>query len=391
MSSSTKLSAFETVSRAADHGSVMLTHGDDCYEGDVVVIGDSALRNFGGCSYLGLDQHPALKHGAIRATESYGTQFSFSRAFLECPLYVELEALLDQMTDRHVLVTPTTTLGHLSALPVIIEHGYAILDRHVHASVQTAMRSVRTDGFDYSSSMAELADLLEHGCKRRERVWYLFDGVYSMSGAVAPFDELNALMRRFPNLWAYCDDAHSTSWAGQHGRGLALERIEDKSRLVVALSLNKAFSAAGGAIVFPTAEMKRQVRYSGGPMIFSGPVQPPMLGAGIASAKVHLSAELEHLQDELATRIAHVEECAQAHGLDLAAYGTPISFLQIGELDATLRVARRLRDRGFYASPGMYPAVARDRAGIRFTVSTVQSLDDVSKFVAALAESVREV
>ena len=38
-------------------------------------------------------------------------------------------------------------------------------------------------------------------------------------------------------------------------------------------------------------------------MIFSGPVQPPMLGAAIESAKIHLSDELPALQAALRERV----------------------------------------------------------------------------------------
>jgi hypothetical protein len=39
-------------------------------------------------------------------------------------------------------------------------------------------------------------------------------------------------------------------------------------------------------------------------MIFSGPIQPPMLGAAIASARIHLSPEIVQLQKELQERIS---------------------------------------------------------------------------------------
>ena len=73
--------------------------------------------------------------------------------------------------------------------------------------------------------------------------------------------------------------------------------------MIAACSLNKSFAAAGGAIVFPDAEMRRRVRTAGGPMIFSGPIQPPLLGAAIQSAKIHLSDELPVLQAALRERI----------------------------------------------------------------------------------------
>ena len=111
------------------------------------------------------------------------------------------------------------------------------------------------------------------------------DGVYSMFADLAPFDELAALLDRHAQLHLYIDDSHGVGWAGTHGRGPALEALGMHPRLIVAASLNKSFAAAGGAIVFPDPELRRRVRTAGGPMIFSGPIQPPLLGAAIESAR----------------------------------------------------------------------------------------------------------
>ena len=61
---------------------------------------------------------------------------------MSSPQYLELEALLDEMFGGHALVTPTTSLGHLATLPVLIGSSDAVvLDQQVHASVQMAATS----------------------------------------------------------------------------------------------------------------------------------------------------------------------------------------------------------------------------------------------------------
>ncbi|HET7542733.1 MAG TPA: hypothetical protein VFK05_22835, partial [Polyangiaceae bacterium] len=68
--------------------------------GPKCTIRGKALSNFGSCSYMALEAHPALRAGAAAALEQYGTQFHFSRAYLEAPLYGELEDALDVITGR---------------------------------------------------------------------------------------------------------------------------------------------------------------------------------------------------------------------------------------------------------------------------------------------------
>ena len=152
-----------------------------------------------------------------------------------------------------------------------------------------------------------------------------------MFADLAPFDELAGLLDRHPNLHLYIDDSHGVGWAGRHGRGPALDALGMHPRLIVAASLNKSFAAAGGAIVFPDPELRRRVRTAGGPMIFSGPIQPPLLGAAIESARIHLSDELPMRQAALRERVELFTELAEEFCLPLASHDiTPIRYVPLG-------------------------------------------------------------
>src|SRR5262249_51231207 len=148
-------------------------------------------------------------------------------------------------------------------------------------------------------------------------VWFACDGVYSMYGDLAPLGLLGQLLDAAPNVRLYVDDAHGMSWAGQHGRGSFLSRTSLSERMVVATSLNKAFSAAGGCLASRTAEERELVRVCGAPMVFSGPIQPPLIGAGVASARLHLSPEITELQGALRRRVALCNALLRRHGLPL--------------------------------------------------------------------------
>src|SRR3954452_8949676 len=58
---------------------------DQRLDGRTVTVHGRRLVNFGSCSYLGLETHPAMRAGVIDAVDRYGTQFSSSRAFLSAP------------------------------------------------------------------------------------------------------------------------------------------------------------------------------------------------------------------------------------------------------------------------------------------------------------------
>ncbi|WP_394849846.1 aminotransferase class I/II-fold pyridoxal phosphate-dependent enzyme [Pendulispora brunnea] len=377
------------IGKTARAGLMMQTADDTEYFGRQVQIGGQVLLNFGGCSYLGLEQRPELNDAAVRAIRRYGTQFSYSRAYLQSALYLQLESALEAMTGGFPLVAPSTTLAHMAALPVLVQPEDAVLvDVFTHASVKMAtclldgMPVATVPHFDIDRLDQKLARL---ACKHR-RVWLLLDGLYSMYGDFAPVSDLAALMEKYPALHLYVDDAHSTSWFGKHGRGWILEQFSDRRRVIVALSLNKAFAAGGGAIVFPSAEMRTSVRLCGGPMLFSGPVPPPMLGAAVASADLHLRSDFSDLQTQLTDRIDLVLSLARQLDIRFVAEDrSPMFFVPCGELEAMFHFAQGLRSRGIYTCPGGFPAVPKGQEGIRFTVSINNTEMDIRHLMESIA------
>ena len=153
---------------------------------------------------------------------------------------------------------------------------------------------------------------------------------------------------------------------------------------MVALSLNKSFAAAGGALVFSRRETKDQVRMCGGPLIFSGPVQPPMLGAAVASTQLHLSPELACLQRELMQRILYTRDLAARMGVRFISQdATPIFFLAHDSPQAARAAARAFWSEGIYACPVNFPAVPVNMPGIRFSITLHNEPADIDKFMEA--------
>lgn len=224
--------------------------------------------------------------------------------------------------------------------------------------------------------------------KQYRHVWYLTDGVYSMFGDLAPVNGLSKLLNRYEQLHLYFDDAHGMSWIGKHGRGYVLDCLPIQERMVVATSLCKAYAAGGGALIFPNAQMHRHVKNCGGPMIFSGPIQPPMLGAAIASARIHLSPEISLLQRELQNRIALCNRLLKAYDIPVACSSqSPIFYIKLGLPEVAGEMAKYLLDDGFYTNHAVYPAVSRRKSGIRFTLTRHLSAEDIHGLVEAIARN----
>jgi 7-keto-8-aminopelargonate synthetase-like enzyme len=249
------------------------------------------------------------------------------------------------------------------------------MDSAVHNSVQMATQLLRANGVDVRTVLHGDIEAIQRMIAEAESetagsVWYLADGVYSMSGATAPFEHLADLLDLHPSLWVYVDDAHGLSWTGRNGSGLAIDRMGWHDRLVVAAGLAKGFGSAGGIVASPDREIVETVELCGPPLTFGGPLTPPTLGANIASADIHLSDEIDDLQRELAIRMDLVVATTAELGLPLVASDpTPIFFVEIGRTDLMIDIGRTMVADGFYLNPAAWPAVPHRKAGLRFTVT----------------------
>lgn len=367
-------------------------------DGRLVEIQGRRAVNFGSCSYLGLEMDERLKLAACEAVERYGSVFSSSRAYLSVPLYAEFEALLTEIVGGYpVVVAPNTALIHQAALPVLVGDRDAVcFDAMVHGSVQAVLPMLGQRGVRCEPIPHNRIDALERRARRlavtHERVFYLCDGVYSLHGDLLDIDALSELLDEIPSLYAYVDDAHGVGWAGKHGAGVVLGKGKKHERMAVALGLSKSFASGGGAIVLSTDAQSKRIFTCGGPLVFSGPLEPAQLGAAIASAHIHLSREITALQERLRARIELFDELCFAAGISLFAMSpAPIRFIGLVDDERAARVAAELLADGFFVNASVFPAVARGRAGIRLMLTCQQTLDDVAGLVKALARSLGRI
>lgn len=389
----------EIISDGARRGVMHQEAEDTALDGRVITVRGSRLVNFGSCSYLGWETHPSLVDGVVAAVRRYGSQFSSSRAYLSAPGYRAAEELLGTLFGRPAVITASTTLGHLAAIPTFVGAADALLlDHQAHASVQTAAKLARAQGATVELVPHSNVEALERRvaalAPRHRRVYYAGDGLYSMYADFAPLAELAQLLDRYESMWLYLDDAHGVSWSGRYGRGHVLDQLPEaaRSRTIVAASLNKSFAASGAAILLPDEESRRRLFTVGGPMIFSGPVQPPMLGAIAASARLHLSELLPQRQAELTRSIRLFNSLATEHGLPLTSMSeAPIRCVGVGTPELAYQLADRLRAAGHFVDTATFPAVPPKRSGTRISLTTHHRPGDIESLVEAIATALPEV
>lgn len=373
----------ECLTNGVNSGIFQVSLENDTFNGRHVTIGGRSVVNFGSCSYLGLEVDERLKQGAIDAAIKYGVQYSSSRLFSSCNLYEEFEGQLNQIFGHPSIMSPTTTLTHVGAIPILIQdEDLVILDHQVHGSVQLAVQLVKARGTKVEmirhSNMQMLEDLVKENPNKYNKIWYMADGLYSMYGDFAPLKEITALLEKYGNFHVYIDDAHGMSWAGKHGRGYVLSQMDLHPKMVLTTSLSKGFGAAGGATVIYDKELRRKILTCGSSYTFSGPEHPPMLGAGIASAKIHLSDEIYSIQDNLQYRINLTRTLIDQYKLPhVLPSDSPIFYLALGLPRVGYNMVKRLLNEGYYTNIGIFPGVPVKCCGLRLAVTNGQTLDDI--------------
>lgn len=378
-------------------GIIQLSVDSDTFDGRIVSIKDKDLVHFGNCSYLGLDTCETLKLGAIDAIIRYGNFFACSRQYIGLGLNEELESLLNQITGHHSLIAQTTSSGSLSAIPVITTpNDLIVLDHQVHTSVQNAVKISQAQGTHVGmirhSNISILEDIIQKKQNKYEKIWYMADGLYSMLGDGCPIEELHELMDRYPNFHCFIDDAHGMSWIGENGKGLALHKKPLHPQMVMVTSLAKGFGACGGALIFPDEKTQYEVRSLGSSIVYCGPVPTPILGACVASAKLHLTDEIVLRQNALHARIKFFREQAYANDLPLVNHSfSPIFYFGTGTEENACHIVNTMNDAGFFACPCNYPVVPKKNAGIRMCITTHLTFEDIENALSAMATVVNDL
>ncbi len=365
----------------------------DSWNGPFFQIDGLEMANFGSCGYMALEKDPRLISRSIEYTKKYGTQWGVSRTFLIANILTKLEARLSEIFDgAGVFVFSSTSLAHTSAIPIIVQPQDAvILDKQVHFSVNTATQLIPSKEVPRlmvkHNNMNMLESFIQRLKDKHEKIWYMADGVYSMYGDFPPVEELNSLMSKYEQLHIYVDDAHGVVWGGKNGTGSIFDKIQHKDRMVLATTMGKSFGAIGGMIVFPDKQFYSKVQKFGGPLSYSHPLPPPIIGAAMATTDILLSPEIYEMQKELSDRISYCHQLLEDADLPvLSDPKCPIKFIGIGNLEMGYKIHRKILDSGYYLNIALFPAVAINNTGLRLSLNRHISLRQIEGLVNVIKE-----
>jgi len=369
-----------------------------------VRIGGRWYSDFASANYLGLDLHPAVQASIPEAIKRWGVHPSWTRAVASPQIYEDLEQELSRFVGApHVLVFPTVTLLHSGVLPVLAGgDGVILLDRAAHNSMKEAAqlasaRGTIVDWFHHNDSN-DLEQRLEL-YRERSRKIIAINGIYSMSGAHPPLPEIVRLARKH-GARVYIDDAHGIGVIGENPtpdnpygeRGNGVVRyfgLRYGSDIVYVGGMSKAFSSMVAFVTCADEAEKRRLSMAS-TAVFSGPCPTASLASAMVGLRVSQDDEGLAIRRRLLNLTRQLVAGARALGFSVDNNELfPVVSVRIGAVHDVVKACKVLWEHGILITPALFPAVPIDRGALRFTVTALNTKDQVRRAIEAL-QKVRE-
>lgn len=341
--------------------------------------------------YLSLARDAAVKAGAIRAVGAWGASSSASPLITG---YREIHAELERelcawLGFRCGLVWNTGYAANCCVLGTLPQAGDRIFaDRLIHNSMIAGIlkSGARFQRYRHND-VAHLRELLE---KTRAEgfagtTFVATESVFSMDGDYPDLAAMARLREEFGFVWIV-DEAHATGWFGKNGGGLidALGLAGEVDVLVG--TLGKSLGAAGAYTLFNDETLRRYLVNFGAEFIFSTYLPPAAVGAALAAVRRvrGFSAEERAAMPALSRRWrARLREIAPG----VPDGDSPVVPVPVGAETETMRVAARLRERGFRVGAIRPPTVPAGTSRLRLSLNRTLTDAQLERFADALREA----
>ena len=361
-------------------------------QGSHLEIGGKSYLNFCSSHYLGFAEEPRLKKAAQEAIEKYGLGTGYRTLSGTHTLHVQLEEAIAQFkgTEAAVCFTSAYAANASAVQTLLSKDDIVISDQLNHASIIDAVRvaGVRnkfayahSDMGDLETKLIAAQELQKTPKSNGEHPLILIvtDGVFSMDGDLAPLPQIVDLAKKYDAL-TMVDDAHGEGVLGKGGRGVVNHfGLEGEVDIEIG-SLSKAFSVMGG---FIAAKQPLIDLYLMGARqrLMSIALTIPDTAALLEA--VTMLGESERLVGKLWSNVDYLRKGFTDLGFDIGHSETPIIPVMLGDEEHAKAFSAMLFEEGVFASPIVFPMVARGKARVRVIVSASFSQADCDKGLAA--------
>lgn len=354
-------------------------------QGAHLEIDGKSYLNFCSSHYLGFAVHPRLKKAAQDAIDVHGLGTGYRTLSGTHSLHLELEKAIAEFkgTEAAVCFTSAYSANASAVQTLLSKDDIVISDALNHASIIDAVRvSGVKNKFVYAhSDMSDLekkliaANELQKTPKPNGEtplIMILTDGVFSMDGDLAPLPHIVELAKKHDAL-TLVDDAHGEGVLGKGGRGVVNHFGLDGEVDIEIGSLSKAFSVMGGFIAAKQPLIDHYLMNARQRLMSIALTVPDT--AALLEA-VNMLGESEDLVAKLWWNVDYLRKGFTDMGFDIGHSETPIIPVMLGDEELAKAFSARLFEEGVFASPIIFPMVAKGKARVRVIVSASFSKED---------------
>ena len=359
--------------------------------GHKAIINNREVDYFSGFGYFGLQSHLDVIQAACQATQRYGINSATGPAgFGNNPVLQNLEqTAADFFAEESVFYFVSGYLGNTILLQGLTpDYDLIFVDSESHYSVKDAITmsgkpSVTFAHRDSDDLAEQLKGHLQHG----QRPLVMTDGIFPVTGELAPLDEYNKILANYPNAILCVDDAHAYGVIGLQGRGsLEYWGIEGPRRYSCG-TLSKAIGGHGG-IITGSAEFIDQLKNRSN--LFTGSSTVPIPAAAAAAAGMDRLRNHPEMRQQLWENVAYAKSAFRDLGFNTIP-DTPVPIISLSSQDknlAELQAQLLTQDIAVQYSPaGSYAGVPTNGA-IRIAIFFDHSTTQIDRLVETIKSQV---
>lgn len=341
--------------------------------------------------YLGLATHPEIIKAAtdVVAVSGVGTPLGARPLTGNTAAHLELESALAKFRKTEGSLVFNLGLGAMSGTIACMvgRKERVFVDAYAHGCLHDGARLCKGEPSWFGhNDMADLESQLKE-CPLDQPKLIAVDGVYGMTGDLAPLPEIVKLKKKY-NAQLFVDDAHGTGVLGDNGRGTPEHFGVEEDVDLHGGTFAKSFGTFGGYVCGPQRALDFIKFVSPGFMLTKA------LPGGITAATIkslELMQSMPERRTQLWENITVLREGLRNAGFNIGEpQGAVTSIFTRGAM-ALSAVRMLMEEHKIIVNPVMYPAVPYGTSIIRMTASALHSPAQMEQLVDAIVAVAKKI
>ena len=348
-----------------------------------IKINNRWALNFSSNDYLGLTQNKDIQSSIINGIKKYGNGSGSSHLISgHYFIHDEIEKLISSnlLFNKSILFTSgfAANLGVITSL--CARNDVIFSDKLNHASLNEAALLSKSRFVRYKHlDLNHLEQLLKKYDGRRKLI--ISDTVFSMDGDLINLPELIDLCDKY-DAYLYIDDAHGFGVLGRNGQG-TLEHYYPKldlspnvkKRIIYMFTLGKSVGVSG-AIVLASNQIIDYLIQKAKTYIYTTALSPALANGILTSLEIILKDK--ELRKKLQENISCFRKTIKNKKL-LSNSITPIQPIFINDTQKSIKLSKKLLEKGFYVPVIRPPTVPQNTARLRISISSLHEIQNIKE------------